>query len=102
MPAKKKGGARKRKVGGRKMVPQSAKGFFDFIKKAANTIGDVAKAAAPAIAKSGIVGNLASRINPGVGSVVKAAGLGRRRRRRVARHVGRGPVTSETVKVMAF
>lgn len=113
MPAKKskksvggrkvKVGGRKRKAGGRKMM--AGAGFWSSIgnafRSAGNFVKDQAVKAAPAIVNavksSGAVGNLVSRVNPTAGAVVKAAGLGRRRRMG-----GRGAVTSESVKVMAF
>jgi len=97
MPARKKGG-RSRKVG---------MGFGSFLKKAVGAIGGVAKAALPGVLKSGIVGNLVSTVNPNAGMLAKAAGLGRRRRgrgpaRRAMGMGGRGHMTNENVKVMAF
>ena len=89
MPGKKKKGGRSRRVGA---------GFGSFLKKAAGALGGVAKTVLPGVLKSGIVGNLVGSVNPNAGMLAKAAGLGRRRHGMG----GRGHVTNEHVKVMAF
>lgn len=104
-PRKRVAGGRKRKAGGRKML--AGKGFFDFVKKAFNGVKSVVDKVAPIvapIAKTGLIGNAAGYVNPGLGAVVKSVGLGRRRRRVGGRKIlaGRGAVTSENVKVLAF
>lgn len=97
MPGKRKKGGRSRKVGA---------GFGSFLKGVAGKIASGAAAVLPGVLKSGIVGNLVSGVNPNLGMVAKAAGLGRRRGRGPARRAmaqgGRGYVTNEHVKVMAF
>lgn len=103
MPAKKKSGGRKVKVGGRR---RAGKGFWSSIgnafKKAGNWVKDQAVKAAPALAnaavKSGAIGNVVGSINPAAGVAAKAVGLGRRRKGMG----GRGKVTNEQVKVLAF
>ena len=113
MPAKRKAGGRKKAVGGRKRA-MPGKGFWSKIgnafKSAGNFVKDQAVKAAPAIVSavknSGVVGSLAGQINPGLGVAAKAVGLGRRRRvggrKMLMGQGGRGAVTNENVKVMAF
>lgn len=104
MPGKKKKGGRSVKKGA---------GIGSFFKKAvrgiasgAKAVFNVAKKVVPVVAKTGVIGNLAAAYNPNAGIVAKAAGLGRRRGRGPARRAmaqgGRGYVTNEHVKVMAF
>ena len=112
MPAKKVGGrkkkasvgGRKRKVGGRKMM--AGAGFWssigDAFKSAGTFVKDQAVKAVPSVIdtvkKSGLIGNAIGFVNPAAGMAARAVGLGRRR----GRMGGRGNVTSEDVKVMAF
>lgn len=105
MPARKKVGGRKIKVGGRKRVSRKVgAGFFgnigNFFRRAANTVKDAVVNNAGNIVKSGVIGKVANAVDPRLGDAAKTVGLGRRRRR--ARMGGRGQVTNENVKVMAF
>lgn len=103
-------GGRKRKVGGRKML--AGAGFF-------SSIGDAFKSAGNAIASGAtkgfnyakdkviekapgfIVKQALNRV-PGGDVVAGLAGLGRRRRGGARHMSGRGAMTNENVKVLAF
>lgn len=110
MPAKRKKGGRSTLM--REMRTMKGGSFGSFLRgavsglaKVGKVIGGVAKnvvSNAPGvIAKSGVVGNLVSARNPIAGAVVKAAGLGRKKRGG-KRMGGRGNITNENAKVLAF
>jgi len=73
-------------LGRRRRAPRRrGAGFLD-------ALGSVGKALLPAlapIARSGVIGNLAGMVDPRLGGVTKAVGLGRRRR---VRRRGAGPI----------
>jgi len=83
LPSRLLGGAKKRRrrVGARKIRPVVyGRGIFSSI---GNFVKNAVTRAVPAVIKSGVIGNLAGRVNPMLGTVVKAVGA--RRRRRVVR-----------------
>jgi hypothetical protein len=65
------------------------RGFFGDV---FNKIKDIGSAVLPILKSTGIAGNLISRYNPNIGSVVKSLGYGRRRVHRRRRVLG-GSVT---------
>lgn len=107
-------GGRKRKVGGRKML--AGAGFFSSIgnafKSAGNAIAsgatkgfnwakDRAVDAAPGLVKP-LAGKIIRNVVPGGDIVAPVLGLGRRKRGGARNMAGRGSMTNENVKVLAF